>query len=57
MRRGDTAATFAMHVFPGGHFYFSDRVQPLLATISGYLQALDQGRLDGGSADSDAPKA
>jgi surfactin synthase thioesterase subunit len=52
-----TAATFAMHVFPGGHFYFSDRVQPLLATISGYLQALDQGRLDGGSADSDAPKA
>ncbi|MEW5983047.1 MAG: alpha/beta fold hydrolase [Acidobacteriota bacterium] len=32
-----TDAAFSVHLFRGGHFYFSERVQPLLATISHYL--------------------
>ncbi len=32
-----TAAEFALHCFPGGHFYLNEQVQPLLATITRYL--------------------
>jgi medium-chain acyl-[acyl-carrier-protein] hydrolase len=32
-----TQADFASHRFPGGHFYLNEQVQPLLATIAGYL--------------------
>jgi medium-chain acyl-[acyl-carrier-protein] hydrolase len=32
-----TQADFAWHCFPGGHFYLNEQVQPLLATIAGYL--------------------
>lgn len=32
-----TRANFALHLFPGGHFYLNDQLQPLLATVAGYL--------------------
>ena len=32
-----TVADFALHCFPGGHFYLNEQVQPLLATIAHYL--------------------
>ncbi len=35
-----TQADFALHRFPGTHFYLNEQVQPLLATIAGYLARL-----------------
>lgn len=35
--RALTQADFALHHFPGGHFYLNEQVQPLLATIDSYL--------------------
>ena len=32
-----TQASFAMHTFPGGHFYLNEQIQPLLSTIAGHL--------------------
>ena len=32
-----TQADFALHTFPGGHFYLNEQVQLLLSTIAGYL--------------------
>jgi surfactin synthase thioesterase subunit len=32
-----TQADFALHCFPGGHFYLNEQVQPLLAIIASYL--------------------
>ena len=37
-----TQAAFALHRFPGGHLYFNEREQPLLATITGYLASGDR---------------
>ncbi len=34
-----TVADFALHCFPGGHFYLNEQVQPLLATITHYLSS------------------
>jgi medium-chain acyl-[acyl-carrier-protein] hydrolase len=33
-----TAQGFALHRFPGGHFYLNEQRQPLLGSIAGYLQ-------------------
>ena len=32
-----TRANFALHLFPGDHFYLNYQVQPLLASVAGYL--------------------
>lgn len=32
-----TRADFALHRFPGGHFYLNEQMQPLLATLASYL--------------------
>lgn len=32
-----TQTDFALHLFPGGHFYLNEQAQPLLATIASYL--------------------
>lgn len=33
-----TQAAFALHMFPGGHFYFAEQAEPLFKTLSGYLE-------------------
>jgi surfactin synthase thioesterase subunit len=33
-----TAQDFALHRFPGGHFYLNEQRQPLLGSIAGYLR-------------------
>ncbi|MBV7327531.1 alpha/beta fold hydrolase [Chloroflexi bacterium TSY] len=33
-----TQANFALHLFPGGHFYLNDQTRPLVTTIASYLR-------------------